>query len=126
MNNIDCKYSVLMSVYYKEKPEYLDSSIRSMLKQTIFPSEFVIVKDGELTEELDGVIKKYKQEYQNLFNIITLEQNVGLGLALKTGIVNCKYELIARMDSDDYSIPTRIEEEYKIFEENPDISLVRK
>lgn len=126
MNNINFKYSVLMSVYYKEKPEYLDYSIKSMLKQTIFPSEFVIVKDGELTEELNNIIEKYKQEYPNLFNIISLEQNVGLGLALKTGILNCKYEFIARMDSDDYSIPTRIEEELKIFEENSDIGLVRK
>ena len=51
-------YSVLMSVYYKENPEWLKISIDSMLNQTILPSEFVLVEDGPLTEELDKVIEK--------------------------------------------------------------------
>ncbi len=43
------KYSVLMSVYAKEKPEYLQEAIESMLEQTVMPDEFVIVKDGVLS-----------------------------------------------------------------------------
>lgn len=50
------KYTVLMSVYYKEKPEYLSLSIESMLNQTVKPDEFIIVKDGPLTTELDEVM----------------------------------------------------------------------
>lgn len=120
------KYSVLMSVYYKEKASYLELSIKSMLEQTVFPSEFVIVKDGRLTNELDNVIEKFVNQYPNLFNIVSLPENVGLGPALKEGIDNCSYEFIARMDSDDYSVPNRIEEEFKIFESNPNLGLVRK
>ncbi|MDY4403302.1 hypothetical protein [Blautia sp.] len=48
------KYSILMSVYYKEKPEWLRISIDSMLSQTVKPDEFIIVKDGVLTKELDN------------------------------------------------------------------------
>lgn len=118
------EYSVLMSVYYKEKAEWLDYSIKSMLEQTIFPSEFVLVEDGKLTDELENVIKKYVDEYQNLFNIVKLEKNVGLGPALRIGIENCKYEFIARMDSDDYSCKNRIEEQFKIFEKDESLGLV--
>ena len=53
------KYSVLMSVYYKEKPQYLKLAIQSMLDQTVAPDEFIIVKDGPLTDELDAIINDF-------------------------------------------------------------------
>lgn len=112
-------YSVLMSVYYKENPEWLDIAIKSMLAQTFLTNDFVIIKDGPLTSELDSVISKYQRKYPDIFNIVALEKNVGLGPALKIGVENCKNEWIARMDSDDYSIPTRCEKEIKkIIEDN--------
>lgn len=118
------KYSVLMSVYFKEEPANLKFSIDSMLNQTIKPLEFVLVKDGKLTRDLDSVIEMYVKKYPGLFNIVSINENVGLGPALKIGIENCHNEFIARMDSDDYSIPTRIEKEFEIFEQFPDLSLV--
>lgn len=60
------KYTVLMSVYYKEKPEYLSLSIESMLNQTVKPDEFIIVKDGPLTTELDEVINNFVTAYSCL------------------------------------------------------------
>lgn len=118
------KYSVLMSVYYKEKPEWLDYAIDSMFKQTIFPDEFVLVEDGPLNIELEKTIEKWKSQYKNIFKVIKLEKNVGLGPALKKGILECKNEFIARMDSDDYSLPNRIEEQFKIFKKYPYLGLV--
>ena len=50
------QYSVLMSVYNKEKASWLKESIESMLNQTVKPSELVVIKDGRLTDELDEVI----------------------------------------------------------------------
>ena len=50
------KYSVLMSVYFKENPNWLEYSIESMMNQTIKPDEFVLVEDGPLTEELDSAV----------------------------------------------------------------------
>ncbi|MBO5476572.1 MAG: glycosyltransferase [Clostridia bacterium] len=117
-------YSVLMSVYYKENPEWLDLAINSMLNQTILTNDFVIIKDGPLTNELDDVINKYLLKYPNLFNIVALEKNVGLGAALKIGVEKCKNEWIARMDSDDYSIPTRCEKQLKRIIENPNLDIV--
>ena len=61
-----------MSVYYKEKPEFLSISIESMLRQTIFPDEFLIVEDGKLTDDLYSVIDNYVQKYPDLFTIIKM------------------------------------------------------
>lgn len=124
MENNKREYSVLMSVYYKENPNWLDFSIKSMLEQTVFPSEFVLIKDGKLTEELDKVISKYTNIYPQLFKVISLEGNIGLGPALRIGVNNCKCEYIARMDSDDYSVPNRIEREFEVFESNPELGIV--
>ena len=54
------EYSFLMSVYIKEKPEYLVQSIESMLNQTVMPMEIILIEDGSLTDDLYKVIKKYK------------------------------------------------------------------
>ena len=118
------KYSVLMSVYYKENPEYLELSIQSMLNQTILPDEFIIVKDGPLTNELNNIIEQYKNTKNVYFNIIQLKENGGLGQALNYGIKACRNELIARMDSDDISLSDRCEKQLKVFENSPQLSIV--
>lgn len=118
------KYTVLMSVYYKEKPEYLSLSIESMLNQTVKPDEFIIVKDGPLTTELDDVINNFVTSYPQMFNIIVNETNLGLGLALAKGIEGSKNELIARMDSDDYVVSTRCEKQLDKFREDPELGMV--
>lgn len=117
-------YSVLMSVYYKEKAEYLELAIESMLKQTVPPEQFVIVEDGPLTDELEQVIQKYENEKQDLFTVVRLDENRGLGLALDEGMKYCRNELIARMDSDDIAMPKRCQKELNIFEENSQLDIV--
>ena len=117
-------YSVLMSVYAKEKPEYLIISIDSMLNQTVKPSEIVLVKDGPLTEELDSVIEKYNTNNPGIFTIIVSPQNIGLGAALHLGTDHCHNELVARMDSDDISLPTRCEKQLEVFRQNPELDIV--
>ena len=117
-------YTVLMSVYIKEKAEYLKLSIQSMLDQTVPPDEFILVKDGPLTMELDAVVDYYNQKYPGLFTIISNETNLGLGPALAKGIVTSRNELIARMDSDDISEKTRCEKQLLAFEKNTDLEMV--
>lgn len=114
---MDHQYSVLMSVYKKEKPEFLRKSIESMMHQTVVPEDFVIVCDGPLTEDLDQILSDVKERYGKLFQIIRLPQNRGLGAALSEGLNYCKYEYVARMDSDDISVPNRCEEEMAIFKD---------
>ncbi len=109
-------YSVLMSVYEREQAEYLKKSIASMLAQSIPANDFVIVCDGPLNEALEQVIAEVTQEHPALFQIVRLEKNQGLGIALREGIRYCKNELVARMDSDDISVPDRCEKQLEIFE----------
>lgn len=118
------KYSVLMSVYYKESADSLKESIDSVFNQTIMCNEFVLIEDGPLTEELDNLIEKYKKKYNSILKIVKLEKNVGLGLALNRGITECKNELIARFDSDDISVKDRCEKQLREFINNPNLDLI--
>ncbi|WP_088188409.1 glycosyltransferase [Desulfosporosinus sp. FKA] len=118
------KYSVLMSLYKKEKPEYLRLAIDSMLNQTVAPDEIIIVKDGPLTDELEAVLQEYTTANPALFNIVPSEKNLGLGMALNLGLQHCKNELVARMDTDDIAKPDRCEKQLRVYEYTPDLSLL--
>lgn len=117
-------YSVLMSVYHKEKADFLRESMDSIWNQTIPTNDFVLVCDGPLNSELDSVISEMESAHPGVLNVIRLEKNGGLGNALNIGIKRCKNELIARMDSDDISYPDRCERQLKIFATMPEVDLV--
>ena len=113
------KYSVLMSLYKKENPDYLRIALDSMLNQTIVPDEIVLVEDGPLTDELYAVLDEYPMLHR-----VKNETNLGLGLALNVGLKECRNELVARMDTDDCSKPERCEKQLARFEEKPYLSIV--
>lgn len=113
------KYSVLMSLYKKEKPEYLKLALDSMLNQTVAPDEIVLVEDGPLTEELYAVLNEYPMLHR-----VKNETNLGLGLALNVGLKQCRNELVARMDTDDCSKPDRCEKQLTRFAEKPYLAIV--
>lgn len=116
-------YSVLMSVYKKENPEYFKEAVNSMMTQTIPPNDFVLVCDGPLTEELDKVVETIEREFSDILQVIRLEKNVGLGRALNIGLQKCKNELIARMDSDDISEKRRCEHQMRCFETQKELAV---
>ena len=118
------EYSVLMTVYKNDDPEFFKLSLLSMLNQTIPSNDIVVVKDGPVTDELQSVLDELSSEYPDRINQVQLENNIGLGLALNEGLKVCKNELIARMDSDDFSLPMRCEEQLKMFEEDPSLDIV--
>lgn len=118
MNSLS--FSVLLSVYNKEKPAYLKEALNSIWStQTLKPAEIVIVKDGPLTKELDVEIQSFSQIAP--VKIIALEKNMGLGLALAAGIKECSNEIIARMDSDDRSYPDRFEKQIPLMQKGYDV-----
>lgn len=119
-------FSVLLSVYYKEKPEFLEKSIESIyFNQTLKPDEIVLVEDGPLTKELYNSIEKLKNKIGiNILKVVSLEKNMGLGNALRIGIKRCSNELIARMDTDDISYSNRFEKQVNFFKENPDTDVL--
>lgn len=116
-------YSVLMSVYCKEKPEYLKQAIESIQAQTLPTNDFVLVCDGPLNDALNEVVSTKQQEMGKTLNVVRLEKNSGLGNALNEGIKHCKNELIARMDSDDIAYPDRCEKQVTVFNKHPEVSV---
>ena len=124
MGSVDNSYSVLMSVYRKEKAEYLKQAMDSIWSQTIPTDDFVLVCDGPLNAELDTVIENMQVAHPETLHVVRLEKNGGLGNALNIGIKECKHELVARMDSDDISRADRCERQLKVFQTHPDVSVV--
>ncbi len=119
------EYSVLMSVYRKDNPTWLKTSIDSMLNQTIKTNDFVLIEDGELEKELEEVILEYEKKYSSIFHVVRNAENQGLGVVLAQGVLECKNDWIARMDSDDYAKEDRIEKQLNIIEQfNEDIDIV--
>lgn len=118
------KFSVLMSVYYKEKPEYFNLALESVISlQSLAPDEFVLVCDGDLTPELEAVIKKYESIYPQILKVYRKE-NGGLGKALNFGLPKCSFSLVARADSDDICAPDRFEKQVRYLEEHPEVGII--
>lgn len=118
------QFSVLISVYKKEKVEYLKEALQSIINQTLKPTEIVIVKDGLLTKELDECIEDFQKQNPKLFKVLAFKENRGLGLALRDGVKACKYEYIARMDSDDISKQDRFEKQFNYIQKHPETALL--
>ena len=117
-------YSVLMSVYEKEDASNLAQSMESIFLQTVPTDDFVLVCDGPLTPALDEVIEKYRRKYPHILHIVRLSSNRGLGEALNAGLSHCKNELVARMDSDDWSYPDRCARQLSMFDLHPEVDIV--
>ena len=117
------EFSVLMTVYEKEKHYNLRQSLLTSYQQTIKPTEIILVCDGELTPGLYEEIERLKSEIP-ILKVYQLDTNVGSGPASRFGVGKCNTELIARMDSDDYCVETRFEKQIKAFERNPTFIMV--
>lgn len=111
-----------MSVYVKEKPEYLVSSLDSIFNQTLLPNEVVLVLDGPLTDELYKIVQEYSMNHSEL-KVVSLSVNGGLGRALNEGLKHCTHELVARMDSDDICFQDRFEKQVYFMKEHPDVDI---
>ena len=86
---MDHKFSVLMSLYIKEKVEYFQECMESILNQTILPNEIVIVEDGPISKDVYEAIQFYEKKYPDLIKRVPLKKNRGLGLALAEGVKAC-------------------------------------
>ncbi|QIH09989.1 MULTISPECIES: glycosyltransferase [unclassified Pseudomonas] len=114
-------FSVLMSVYIKENPEYLRACLESLQMQKLKTSDLVLVEDGPLTEALYEVIEHYKNILP--INSVKLTKNQGLASALNEGLAHCQFELVARMDTDDIALPERFDRQVSFMESHPDIDV---
>lgn len=117
------KFSVLLSVYYKERPDCLRNSLESIFRQTRRANEVVLVEDGPLGEALGKVVKEYEQK-ESALKVIRLKENRGLGGALNEGMANCQYEYVMRMDSDDICFDNRFEKIMEVAERHPELDVI--
>lgn len=117
------KLSVVISIYNKEKSEYFNQCMHSITSpyQTLPPDEIILVIDGPINVDLENTIKYWQEKPINL-KIIRNKENLGLAKSLNNAIPLCRNELIARMDTDDESLPERFEKQYKYMSENPEIA----
>lgn len=113
--------SVLMSIYIRETASNLEESLKSIFDQTVIPQEVVLIEDGPLTKELYEVIEKYNEKYKQIVRY-RFPQNVQLGNALRKGVELCRYDLVARMDSDDIALPNRLEIQYEFMNNHREIT----
>lgn len=112
------KFSVLLSIYIKERSEYLKRSLQSIWDdQTLRPTEIIIVKDGPLTQELETILSDFAAKAPVKF--VVNQTNMGLAYALNRGIEISTCDLIARMDTDDISLPERFEKQVAFMDANP-------
>ena len=119
------KFSVLMTTYRGEKPEFLEASLSSVLiNQTCKPDQFVLVVDGPIPDMLDAVIKRYKEMFKDSFEVIYSPVNRGQSKASAEGFKYLKHEIFARMDSDDICVEDRFERQLEVIQNNPEIGVV--
>jgi len=117
------KFSVLIAVYAKEQPANLQQSLESIFCQELPPTEVILMEDGPLTAELERVVSVFSESHPEL-HIIKSEKNQGLGLTLREGLQHCRYDIIARMDSDDIAKPERFKKETAYLEAHPQTDVV--
>ena len=119
------QFSVLISIYNKENPSYFELAMSSIWdEQSVKPTEIILVKDGKLTPELDDVIARWEEKLGDCLKVICLLENIGLTRALNKGLKQCSFDLIARMDSDDISLPQRFERQLSKFSKTPNLTVL--
>ena len=119
------KISVLASVYKSEKAPYLERALQSIYTdQTMKPDEIILIQDGTLGDELLSVISAWKKKLGDILVLSVNDQNIGLTKSLIKGIGLARGKYIARMDTDDISLPERFEKQYNYLEQHLDIDVL--
>ncbi len=104
-------------VYNCEK--YLKEAIESILNQTFSDFEFLIINDASI-DNSDDIILSYKDER---IKYVKNEENLGVSRTLNKGIQIARGTYIARMDSDDISITTRLERQYNFMTNHKEVGI---
>jgi len=119
------KLSVLIPVHHSEVPKHLDTALESVFEQICIPEEVILVRDANLRSSgLQSVIDDWFDNYSKRIQQIEITTDHTLGEALQTGLEACSHEIVARMDSDDISVPSRLKKQATFLSEHPDIDVV--
>ncbi|WP_336844522.1 glycosyltransferase [Providencia rettgeri] len=117
--------SVIFTVYSRANIELFRKALKSILDQTTPPRFIIIVCDGCSTNPFEDIAKNLLTlNAKCQLKLFSYDENKGPGFARHYGIQRCTTEYIAIMDSDDISLPDRLQLQYNFMEKNPDISVV--
>lgn len=120
-------FSVSMCVYGGDDSEAFKIALDSIAEQTLKPNEIVLTVDGPIPDETEIAIKNFEskcEKYNISFVVIRLKENMGHGIARRTGLSECSNELVALMDSDDISETDRFQKQIEYFTNNPNTTIV--
>jgi len=112
--------SVIMPAHNAQ--EYIGGAIESILTQTFKKFELIIVNDSS-TDNTSKIIKSYSQKDSRI-RIVNNHQRLNIAKTLNKGIALAKSDIIARMDADDISFPSRLELQYRIINNNKKVAVV--
>jgi glycosyltransferase involved in cell wall biosynthesis len=116
------EFSLLLPVYAGDKAAYFTKAFAStVVEQSRRPSDVVIVQDGPIGTELAAAVAAATAASPVPVNHVRLPANVGLARALETGLGHCAHDVVARMDADDISLPTRFERQLAVIETGYDL-----
>lgn len=116
-------FSVAMSVYKNDNPQDFRTAVHSIyFKQTMRPSEIILVEDGPIPTELEAVVQELCNEIP-IMKVIPFEVNRGHAAARQGGLDNTTNDLVAIMDADDIAEPSRFETQVKYMDLHPEITV---
>lgn len=107
-------FSVLLPVYSGDDATHFRRAVATAgAEQTLRPDELVVVQDGPVGSAVAAVLADLESgRAADLLGgvrlrIVRLSRNLGLARALQAGLRACTNEIVARVDADDVSLPTR-------------------
>jgi glycosyltransferase involved in cell wall biosynthesis len=95
---------------------YLAETLQSILSQTFSDFELLAIDDGSTDNSVD-IVRTLKDSRIRLIQ----KNNTGLCHTLNLGIAEARAPYIARSDQDDVSFPNRLERQFKVMEDHPDV-----
>jgi glycosyltransferase involved in cell wall biosynthesis len=114
----DYSVSVLMSLFFKENPQYFQEALQSLADQTVLPDEIVIICEGELPHQLHQVLAKYRDIFGDEIFKAVPARSKGFSNCLNEGLQLCSKNWVVRFDTDDICLPHRIEKQLEHLRKN--------
>ena len=126
MTEVSCRpFLVLMSIYIETKASDLDACMNSLwTEQTVRPMQFCLVCDGPLSEETEAVVSKWRDLLGDTLDVVRQRENKGLARALNLGLSRCRYDIVARMDSDDLAVEDRFRRQFEYMTAHPEVDVL--
>ena len=122
MNRPD--FSVLLSIYRGTLAGEFREALQSVSTQTEVPRQLVAILDGPVADDVRDVLQDFASRTGIEVTQLDFTENRGLGPALADGVLACRYELVARVDTDDINLDDRFAAQLAHFSKHPDLDVL--